>query len=116
VLSLHVIWSIGIPIALVESRFPRRRTEPWLHTPGLIIIAMLCVLGLLAAFGTTWLEYRHVASPVHLIGVALVALILIIEAAAVIAITLWSRRPDWVTSRSWHWQPALSSPTPGTRS
>lgn len=153
VLSLHVIWSIGTPIALVESMFPRRRTEPWLRTPGLIIIAVLYVLGLLAAFGTTWLEYRYVASPVHLIGVALVTLILIIagmlltkrrrpvhpatqasgrapaawlvsvasavaasivvltphlptaalrtmtiliiEAAAVIAITLWSRRPGW---------------------
>jgi hypothetical protein len=153
VLSLHVIWSIGTPIALVESMFPRRRTEPWLRTPGLIVIAVLYVVGLLAAFGTTWLEYRYVASPVHLIGVALVALILIIagllltkrrraahpaaeasghapaawlvgiasavaasivvlaphlptaalrtltiliiEAAAVIAITLWSQQPGW---------------------
>jgi hypothetical protein len=58
VLSLPVIWSIGTPIALVESMFPRRRTEPWLGTPRLIIIAVLYVLGLLAAFGTTWLEYR----------------------------------------------------------
>jgi hypothetical protein len=53
--------------------FPRRRTEPWLHMPGLIIIAVLDGLGLLAAFGTTWLEYRYLASPVHLIGAALVA-------------------------------------------
>src|SRR5215216_6308961 len=34
VLSLHVIWSICTPIALVESMFPSRRTEPWLRTPG----------------------------------------------------------------------------------
>jgi hypothetical protein len=39
VLSLHVIWSICTPIALVESMFLSRRTEPWLLTPGLIIIA-----------------------------------------------------------------------------
>jgi hypothetical protein len=57
--------------------FPRRRTEPWLHMPGLIIIAVLDGLGLLAAFGTTWLEYRYLASPVHLIG-ARWSLILII--------------------------------------
>lgn len=87
VLSLHVIWSIGTPIALVESMFPRRRTEAWLRTPGLIIMAVLYVLGLAAAFGTTWLEYRYVASPVHLIGAALIAMILII--VGMLLATLW---------------------------
>jgi hypothetical protein len=78
VLSLHVIWSISTPIALVECMFPDRRMRPWLRTPGLIVIAALYVLGLGAAFGTTWLEYRYVASSSRLIGAAVVAVILII--------------------------------------
>jgi hypothetical protein len=157
VLSLHVIWSICTPIALVECMFPDRRTEPWLRTPGLVIIAMVYVLGVVAAFATTWATFRYVAPPSRLIAAAIVAVVLIIvgmlltrvrrperpnseaarrapaawvvgiaaavaasllvlaprlhapvwrtliflliEAAAVIAITMWSRRPGWGDSQ-----------------
>lgn len=153
VLSLHVIWSICTPIALVECMFPGRRTEPWLRMPGLIIITVVYVIGVVAASATTWVVYRYVAPPSRLIGAAVVAVILIIagvlltkkrrgerpgleasrpapvpwvvgiaaavaasivvltpdlpgavwrsltilviELAAVIMITLWSRRPGW---------------------
>ena len=153
VLSLHVIWSICTPIALVECMFPNRRTEPWLRTPGLVIVAVVYVLGVVAAFATTWgdLPLRRAAESSdrrsgrrsHLdrrrraadnraasqaprcpgvrpapaawvVGIAsapaasIVVLtphlptavwrtltILVIEAAAVITITLWSRRPGW---------------------
>ena len=153
VLSLHVIWSICTPIALVECMFPDRSTTPWLRTPGLIVIAGLYVLGVVATFAVTWAEYRYVASAGRLIGAAIIAVILIIagmlltslrrssqagiqasrpaprawivgifaavaasilvvapwipnaiestltflviEAAAVITITRWSRRPGW---------------------
>ena len=153
VLSLHVIWSICTPIALVECMFPNRRTEPWLRTPGLVIVAVVYVLGVVAAFATTWATFRYVAPPSRLIGAAVVAVIfivagvlltiaprrklpgvqasrpapaawvvgiasalaasivvltphlptavwrtltiLVIEAAAVITITLWSRGPGW---------------------
>ncbi|MFL6045832.1 MAG: hypothetical protein ACJ72M_12020 [Propionibacteriaceae bacterium] len=112
VLSLHVIWSIGTPIALVESMFPRRRTEAWLRTPGLIIMAVLYVLGLAAAFGTTWLEYRYVASPVHLIGAALIAMILII--VGMLLATLWRpahRLPKRQGVRLQHGSSALPQPS-----
>jgi hypothetical protein len=157
VLSLHVIWSICTPIALVECMFPDRRREPWLRTPGLIIIAVVYVLGAFAAFATTWATFRYVASPSRLIGAAIVAVVviilgmlltrvrrperpnpevarrapaawvvgiaaavaasvlvlaprlhatvwrtlifLLIEAPAVIAITMWSRRPGWGDSQ-----------------
>ena len=153
VLSLHVIWSICTPIALVECMFPDRSTTPWLRTPGLIVIAVLYVLGVGATFTATWAEYRYVVSAGRLVGAAIIAIILIIagilltrlrrssqpriqasrpaprvwtvglfaavaasilvvatwiptamgstltflviEAAAVITITLWSRRPGW---------------------
>jgi hypothetical protein len=78
VLSLHVIWSICTPIALIECMFPNRRTKPWLGTPGLIIIAVVYVLGVVAAFAVTWASYRYVAPAGHLIGATLVAVILII--------------------------------------
>jgi hypothetical protein len=133
--------------------FPDRRTQPWLRTPGLIVMAVLYLLGVVAAFAITWLQYRYVSQPSHLMSAAVLAVILIIagivltnagraarpsgqtsrrapgawlvgivaalaasilviapqlptaalrtltilvvEAAAVIAIMLWSRRPGW---------------------
>jgi hypothetical protein len=59
VLSLHVIWSICTPIALVECMFPDRRTVTWLRTPGLIIVAVVYVLGVTAAAATTWATFRY---------------------------------------------------------
>jgi hypothetical protein len=47
-------WSICTPIALVECMFPDRSTTPWLRTPGLIVIAGLYVLGVIATFAVTW--------------------------------------------------------------
>jgi len=78
VLSLHVIWSICTPIALVECMFPTRRTEPWLGMRGLIIIAVLYVLGVVAAAITTWVSFPYIAPPSRLIGAAMVAVALII--------------------------------------
>jgi hypothetical protein len=153
VLSLHVIWSICTPIALVECMFPDRRTKPWLRKPGLIIVAAIYVLGVAATALATWATFRYVAPPSRLIAAAVVAVVLVVvglllirvqrperhshqagrhapatwvvgiaavvaasvlmlapripsdavstpifllvEAAAVIAITVWSRRPGW---------------------
>jgi len=47
--SIHVIWSLAVPIGLLDALFPARRDEPWLGTIGLIVI------GLLFVAGTTWL-------------------------------------------------------------
>ena len=44
VLTLHTVWSISVPIALVEALTPRRRTTPWLGPVGLIVTALLFVL------------------------------------------------------------------------
>lgn len=40
----HAVWSIGVPIAVVESFVPDRRTEPWLGTFGLASTGALFVL------------------------------------------------------------------------
>jgi hypothetical protein len=73
VLSLHVIWSIATPIALVESLFPARRTTPWLRTPGLIAVMVLYVFGVGFAAVNTWATYRFLASPGQIVGVSAVA-------------------------------------------
>jgi hypothetical protein len=157
VLSLHVIWSICTPIALVECMFPDRRRKPWLRTPGPIIVAVVYVLGVVVTALATWAVFKYVAPPSRLIIALVVAPVLIIagllltrvrrpeqhshqsgrraptawavgiaaavaasvlmlapripsdavgtpifllvEAAAVITIILWSRRPGWGDSQ-----------------
>ena len=45
VLSIHVVWSVATPILIAEGVAARRRTEPWLRTPGLIVTVLLFLLG-----------------------------------------------------------------------
>ncbi|WP_406638694.1 hypothetical protein [Amycolatopsis sp. WGS_07] len=44
VLTMHTIWSICVPIAIVEA-FCRNRTEPWLGKVGLAVVAVVFVAG-----------------------------------------------------------------------
>ncbi|MFC4533843.1 hypothetical protein [Sphaerisporangium dianthi] len=41
----HAVWSIGVPVLLVESIVPARRTRPWLGVPGLAVTGVLFVVG-----------------------------------------------------------------------
>jgi uncharacterized membrane protein SirB2 len=45
VLTIHVVWSLAVPAAMVEAANPTRRTEPWLKSPGLVITTLLFLLG-----------------------------------------------------------------------
>jgi hypothetical protein len=47
VLGLHAVWSIAVPIALVESLYPARRRTPWVGRVG------MCVVGAVFAVGAT---------------------------------------------------------------
>jgi len=58
-IGYHVIWSIMIPIALVEIFFPERRAEPWLAYPGRIF-ALACYLVGALGIGLT---FRRVITP-----------------------------------------------------
>jgi hypothetical protein len=42
---IHAVWSIGVPIALVETFVPQRRTTPWLGSFGLSIAALIYLSG-----------------------------------------------------------------------
>lgn len=44
VLTLHTVWSISVPIAIVEALVPRRAQMPWLKGVGMGIVAVLFVL------------------------------------------------------------------------
>lgn len=73
VLTLHSIWSIAVPVAIVESLFPGR--GPWLKVPGTVLVAVLFVLGAVAfAAGTAYTE-RFFATPTQLVGAACAALV-----------------------------------------
>jgi hypothetical protein len=63
VVSIHVVWSIVVPIALTESAFPARRDQPWLGMTGRVLYSLLFVLGcaLIAAF--SYKQSRFMATP-----------------------------------------------------
>lgn len=80
VLSLHVAWSICIPIALTELLFSDQRTSPWLGNVGLAIVSVLFLAGLgLMTIGSA-IQYGSAITPVQ-IGVIVFLLLLLIIGA-----------------------------------
>lgn len=84
VLSLHPVWSIGVPVALTELMFRSRRTTPWLGRTGLVWFGLLCALGMSMVGSYTSRQEHFAASPVQLALSALSAL-----AAGVAAFSLF---------------------------
>lgn len=72
----HVVWSVGVPIALAEALFPARARTPWLGGPGTVLTAL--VFAMAAAVTVQWhLETEEVhASPAQLMGAGAVVLAL----------------------------------------
>ncbi len=91
-LALHTVWSICVPIAIVEA-FDREEPRPWLGRVGLTVTAAIFVLGSILL---TWMQYEQFqffASPLQL-GVMAVAIAGLIAAASYVG-----RRPVTVDSR-----------------
>jgi hypothetical protein len=76
VLTLHTVWSISVPIAIVES-FVRDRTQPWLGVPGLVITAVLFVLGSALICSGTYRQEGFIATIPQLLGVVASIVVLI---------------------------------------
>lgn len=90
VLTLHVVWSLATPIALVEGIWPAR--QPWLRRGGLVVAAVVFVLGGLVIFGASWASSRFLATPVQLIGSAVLAVIVVSVAFRLPRVTRpWTR-------------------------
>lgn len=87
VLTLHVVWSIGSPIAVMEGAFD---SAPWLkHAGWLAVPAVLFAIGGAAIFGVSAL-YGFMASAPQLLASVLIA------AALVVVALLLPRRSDEV--------------------
>lgn len=80
VLALHAVWSICVPIALVETFAFDRRTKPWLGPVGLSVVAVLYVLGAVFVFWGNYTEEHFIASPAQLAGIGVVIVGLVIVA------------------------------------
>jgi hypothetical protein len=80
VLTLHTVWSISTPIALVEESTSVGRTRPWLGGPGIVITALLFVAGSITTFATSYGMGNHfLASPVQLgVSAAIVVVLVVI--------------------------------------
>ncbi|MGH3620775.1 MAG: hypothetical protein ACRDQ5_03170 [Sciscionella sp.] len=79
VLTLHTVWSICAPIAVVEACFGSR--EPWLGTVGQGVSTGVYVLGAVATFGISYAMGSHYLAPLpQLLASAVVAIALIIVA------------------------------------
>ncbi|MEV6416213.1 hypothetical protein [Kribbella sp. NPDC051718] len=80
IIALHAVWSISVPIAIIETLAGPRRTTPWLRTPGLVVTALLYVAGGVFVFFGNYSEEHFLASPAQLIGVAVVIVALVVLA------------------------------------
>jgi hypothetical protein len=78
VISLHAVWSICVPIALIEAFAGDRRSTPWLGRTGLIVVATIFTLGAVFVFWGNYTEYRFIAPWQHQlwIGIAIVGLVI----------------------------------------
>ncbi|MEV6492152.1 hypothetical protein AB0M20_26555 [Actinoplanes sp. NPDC051633] len=79
VLALHTVWSISVPIALAESG-TRRRTTPWLRTPGLIVTVVLFLVGAALTTVFSWSSGHFWASWPQLVTVVVIAAVLVVAA------------------------------------
>lgn len=71
VLTLHVVWSIATPIALVEGIWPDR--DPWLGRVGLGVTIAVALLGGLAIFVVSRANGGFLAAPGQLAGSVVLA-------------------------------------------
>ncbi|MET7277797.1 hypothetical protein ABZS29_06155 [Kribbella sp. NPDC005582] len=76
VLGLHTVWSITVPIVVMES-ISRRPREPWLGKLGLSLYAVLFVLGVVANNAFAIANDPFVAEPGQFAGVAVAIVVLV---------------------------------------
>jgi hypothetical protein len=98
VLAIHTIWSIAVPIALVESLVPDRATRPWLGNLGLVVTTILFALGCTASFAFTRKSQHFMAPASQWIG-ATIALVAVLANAFLLPRN--RRRSDHMAPNPW---------------
>lgn len=80
VLSIHVIWSMAVPIGLTEALFHETEPKPWLGRIGLVVTGLLFLFGVIAAahFQRDHDPFRE--TPAEMISVLVVVLLLVVAA------------------------------------
>jgi len=79
VLTLHVVWSIATPIALIEGLFPEKAKQPWLGRVGIAVVSALFVAAVGAVAVISCRKDHFLSSPMQFTsaGVLCVALIVL---------------------------------------
>ncbi|HMI19285.1 MAG TPA: hypothetical protein VK533_07055 [Sphingomonas sp.] len=80
VLSIHILWSMAVPIGLTEALFHETEPKPWLGRIGLVVTSLLLLFGVIAGglFQRNHDPFRE--TPVEMISVLVVVLLLIVAA------------------------------------
>ena len=94
VLTLHVVWSIATPIALIEGLFPEKARQPWLGRVGIAVVSVLFVAAVGAIAVISYRKDHFLSSPMQFTsaGVLFVALIVL---------ALYLPRPQAEKQRGW---------------
>jgi hypothetical protein len=83
VLTLHTIWSVSVPIAVVEGLFSSRGEKPWLGKLGLSVTTLLYLAGAGMIYFGTRRQDPFAASTLQLTCVGVTILIVVILAYSV---------------------------------
>jgi pimeloyl-ACP methyl ester carboxylesterase len=102
VLTLHTVWSVSVPILIMEVLAGDQRQSPWLGRIGLAVTALLFVFGIVASTFISIVTYQFVASTPQLLAVVITVLSLIGAAAA-----LGGKIPTLALARGWRVPHAL---------
>lgn len=82
VVAMHTIWSTYIPITIMESLVPERRTRPWLGPRGTAGVALVFVGGSVWLGGEVYSETGFLAAVPQLVGTSIVVAGLVVAAFA----------------------------------
>jgi hypothetical protein len=81
-LSIHTVWSICVPIALVEA-FDRRRPRPWLGPVSLTIVAVIFFGGSIGLGVLQYQQFKFIGTVAQFAVTGAVVLLLILVALTV---------------------------------
>jgi hypothetical protein len=80
VLNLHTVWSISVPIALIEGLRGQRAEQPWLGRLGVTVTGLLFALGVVATTAFSYKHDRYLSSPAQFASSAVLIAILVATA------------------------------------